>query len=114
MRELWTSRDAYALNFDQLSNYNEPGDNVTRLETLSFDKDLDPHLDYFVTRMRGYFVPPSDSIYQFKIKSNDKSRLYFSSTGDPNDKVCKARNHLKRINFVFRGTKFSTEKIFSA
>ncbi|XP_072028393.1 fibrocystin-L-like [Amphiura filiformis] len=38
--------------------------------------------DYFVGRLRGYFVPPRDGEYRFLIRSNDNSQLFFSYSGD--------------------------------
>ncbi|XP_054766411.2 fibrocystin-L-like [Lytechinus pictus] len=41
----------------------------------------------YVSRFRGFFVPPSDGYYAFGIQSDDNSVLYFSQTMYPADKV---------------------------
>ena len=41
----------------------------------------------YTSRVRGFFVPPADSDYQFLIRADDQAILYFSLTGNPADKV---------------------------
>ena len=42
----------------------------------------------FVGRLRGYFVPPRDAEYRFRVRGDDVTRLFFSDTGDETNMVC--------------------------
>ena len=58
------------------------------LESLNwFLGPADESLDYYVTRTRGYLVPPSDSQYQFVANGDDDVKVYLSRSADPADKV---------------------------
>ncbi|XP_078542272.1 fibrocystin-L-like [Lissotriton helveticus] len=41
----------------------------------------------FVARLSGFFVPPESDNYTFVIKGGNRFALYFSQTGNPQDKV---------------------------
>ena len=84
-RELFDTPEEFRLSFEDLLVYEETG-NTSFLEDLSFDSD-DYDWNYFAARVKGFFVPPMDNMYQFVIKSDDTAQLYFSHTGNPQDKV---------------------------
>ena len=76
----------------QLQNYTNPNsseiiDHASFLDIVTSD-------DYYVTRMRGFFVPPIDDDYTFMIRSDDFSELYLSTDDDPANKV-RNINHSK-------------------
>ena len=86
-RELFDKPEEFALSFDDLLVYEGTGD-ISVLEDLSFhSKDYDRNR--FAARVKGFFVPPMGNMYQFVIKSDDTAELYFSHTGNPQDKVSK-------------------------
>ena len=82
-RELFDTAEGFGLSFDDLLVYEGTG-NTSFLEDLSFDSEK---YDRFAARVKGFFVPPRDNMYQFVIKSDDTAELYFSHTGNPQDKV---------------------------
>ncbi|XP_056378576.1 fibrocystin-L-like isoform X2 [Hyla sarda] len=41
----------------------------------------------FVARLSGFFVPPETDYYNFYIKGDDNTALYFNESGDPTGKV---------------------------
>ncbi len=87
IREKWKSKEVFGLSFDELTQHTGEAENLTRLEDFSFDNEVDEGDTNFVTRTRGYFVPPTDNTYQFKIRADDQARLYFSVSGDSSSKV---------------------------
>jgi hypothetical protein len=44
-------------------------------------------MDNYVSRARGYFIPPYSGVYSFMIMADDGGSLYFSNSDNPNDKV---------------------------
>ena len=55
--------------------------------TDSMPHTLPQEMEYFVERLRGFFVPTDTNDYTFYIRGDDRCELYFSLTGDPKDKV---------------------------
>ena len=43
--------------------------------------------DFYTTRMKGYFIPPSDNDYRFYVRADHDVFLWFSPTQDPADMV---------------------------
>uniref|UniRef100_A0A6I8PBB8 PKHD1 like 1 n=1 Tax=Ornithorhynchus anatinus TaxID=9258 RepID=A0A6I8PBB8_ORNAN len=54
----------------------------------------------FVARLSGFLVAPDSDSYRFYIKGDDRYALYFSQTGDPEDKV-KIAYHSSYANSYF-------------
>ncbi|XP_071482778.1 fibrocystin-L-like, partial [Diadema antillarum] len=59
----------------------------TREFSSSPDYKLCSESDQYISRLRGFFVPPSDGNYSFLIYSDDESILYLSQTPFPSDKT---------------------------
>ena len=50
----------------------------------------------YVTRWTGFFVPPSSGLYQILVRGDDRAKVFFSSTDNPEDMVGhEASNFLK-------------------
>ena len=84
--ELWN--DTYSQTPEDVLAWTDPGAIAVTSDDLSW-YDPDSGRNHYNTRMRGYFVPPRDNDYQFFVKADDRSYLYFSLAGDPQDKVRK-------------------------
>ena len=55
----------------------------------------------YSSKITGFFVPPQADNYTWYIRSDDKSELYLSLTGDPANKVLRKKNYLTSIRFLF-------------
>ncbi|XP_069811843.1 fibrocystin-L-like, partial [Dendropsophus ebraccatus] len=55
----------------------------------------------FVARFSGFFVPPDTDYYNFYIKGDDNSALYFNESGDPAGKVQIAYSSYSTSYFAF-------------
>ena len=84
-QEMWNTSEEYGQSFIDLLVYDTDG-YVSFMEDFSFES-ADYSRNQFVSRFKGYFVPPADGYYQFLIRSDDDSELFFSGTGYPWDKV---------------------------
>ncbi|XP_071488092.1 fibrocystin-L-like [Diadema antillarum] len=85
-REVW--HNTYGdLRDDSLWNTSAPDYcSETREFSSSPDYKLCSESDQYISRLRGFFVPPSDGNYSFLIYSDDESILYLSQTPFPSDK----------------------------
>ncbi|CAH1803031.1 unnamed protein product, partial [Owenia fusiformis] len=86
-KEMWNSTSVSFNELEEVMNYTEnnpPNYSIEWMDEAAF-KDTS-NKDNFVTRLRGFFVPPVYSEYMFYIKSDDTSRLYLSQSADTENK----------------------------
>ncbi|XP_053468790.1 PKHD1 like 1, tandem duplicate 1 [Ictalurus furcatus] len=83
--EIWNETIPQRLEEALSYNSRRPGYSVQWVDSLSYVWPLE--LDYFVARLSGFFVPMETDNYYFRVKADDRIQLYFSKTGQPEDKV---------------------------
>nr|XP_048313021.1 fibrocystin-L isoform X3 [Myodes glareolus] len=66
--------------------------------------------DTFVARISGFLVPPDSDVYRFYIKGDDRYAIYFSQTGNPEDKV-KIAHHSANANSYFSSSTQSSDEL---
>lgn len=87
--EMWTNKIPARL--EEALSYNENTSGYSTNWTDSLSYIWQQEIDNFVARLSGFFVPTETDNYTFYIKGDDRTALYFSHTGNPQDKVCFGR-----------------------
>ncbi|XP_056597030.1 fibrocystin-L-like [Triplophysa dalaica] len=89
--EMWNNSNPSKLDDVLTYNSSRPGYSVQWLDSLSY---VWPTATInFVARLSGFFVPTETDNYYFRIKTYERSMLYFSKTGLPKDKVWIAQQY---------------------
>ncbi|KAI4871505.1 hypothetical protein NFI96_027165, partial [Prochilodus magdalenae] len=83
--EMWNNTSVQHLEDVLTYNSSRPGYSVQWVDSLSYAWPNE--IDYFVARFSGFFVPTETDNYYFLIKGDDRTQLYFSITGRPQDKL---------------------------
>ncbi|XP_048585401.1 fibrocystin-L isoform X2 [Nematostella vectensis] len=87
LREVWTSTKApglssvAGLSLSAIDYHSEVLTEASSPSRPSFGESTS-----YSSRLRGFFVPPSDNNYVFYIRADDKADLYLSMTHRPEDK----------------------------
>ncbi|XP_072562121.1 PKHD1 like 1, tandem duplicate 1 [Paramormyrops kingsleyae] len=102
--EMWTNTSPARL--EEALSYNENTSGYSTNWTDSLSYTWQQEIDYFVGRLSGFFVPTETDNYTFYIKGDDRTALYFSHTGNPQDKVKIAYTDFQTVSFFA----FSTQK----
>lgn len=86
LREVWRGRSNYWFIDQFLDESLSPENSI---HEIAYRDSGDPRefgeRTLFIQRYKGFFVPPITSLYTFGIISTDLSRLYVSSTSNPDD-----------------------------
>lgn len=83
--EIWNNTAKSHSNLDDVLLLNDSAPDYILSHT---DKTyLSENLDNYVSRARGYFIPPYSGVYAFRIMADDGGSLYFSTSDNPDDKV---------------------------
>ncbi|XP_073925166.1 fibrocystin-L isoform X4 [Castor canadensis] len=84
--EVWNN--SRPVHLEEILEYNEktPGYmGASWVDSASYIWPMEQ--DTFVARFSGFLVAPDSDIYRFYIRGDDRYAIYFSQTGDPEDKV---------------------------
>lgn len=95
--EIWNNSRPRRLEEVLSYNSNQPEYSVQWVDSLSYVWPLE--LKYFVARLSGFFVPMETDNYYFLVKADDLVQLYFSKTGQPEDKVL--HKHFRKHFFYY-------------
>ena len=88
LREVWTrTKPASVSEVAGLNSSARDYQSEVTMESRSPTKPSFGEKTSFSSRLRGFFVPPSDNNYTFYIRANDQADLFFSATGSTNTKV---------------------------
>lgn len=83
--EIWNNTVKSHSNLDDVLLLNETAADyiLSHTDKTYFTEDM----DNYVSRARGYFIPPYSGSYSFMIMADDGGSLYLSNTENPSDKV---------------------------
>lgn len=83
--EIWNTTTKSHSNLDDVLLFNDSASDyiLSHTDKTYFSEDM----DNYVSRARGYFIPPYSGNYSFMIKADDGASLYLSNSENPNDKV---------------------------
>ena len=83
--EIWNNTVKSHSNLDDVLILNETASDyiLSHTDKTYFTEDM----DNYVSRARGYFIPPYTGSYSFMIMADDGGSLYLSNTENPSDKV---------------------------
>ena len=60
--------------------------NQYQTDTVLSSEKLVDRRGSFIETLTGYFAPPYDGRYRFRISANDEAKVYFSTSANPDDK----------------------------
>uniref|UniRef100_UPI003AACF14E PKHD1 like 1, tandem duplicate 1 n=1 Tax=Centroberyx gerrardi TaxID=166262 RepID=UPI003AACF14E len=83
--EFWN--DTKPRSLDEVLSYSENQTGYWSQWVDSMPHTFPTEYNFFVTRARGFFVPPTTDDYTLYVHCDDRCDLYFSNTSRPEDKV---------------------------
>lgn len=83
--EIWNTTTKSHSNLDDVLLFNNSASDyiLSHTDKTYFSEEM----DNYVSRARGYFIPPFSGNYSFMVKADDGASLYLSNSENPNDKV---------------------------
>ncbi len=84
---MWLNKPEQLLSSEEIRGTNISANKTIFSDSLCFKHDPNDH--NFQSRMRGFFVAPSDSEYKFCLKGNSRSEFWLSEDPEnPQNMVC--------------------------